>query len=97
VEQHAVRLSSPQERGDLRRPLGQLNEDRPTVGLLSSTSRRSAIWLRIAIETPNATIRFYRPWDPEDRRLDADRSGGRMRVYDGMGTFISVMPWIRFE
>jgi hypothetical protein len=35
--------------------------------------------------------------DPEDRRLDADRSGGRMRVYDGMGTFISVMPWIRFE
>jgi hypothetical protein len=62
VEQHAVRLSSPQERGDLRRPLGQLNEDRPTVGLLSSTSRRSAIWLRIAIETPNATIRFYRPW-----------------------------------
>jgi hypothetical protein len=26
-----------------------------------------------------------------------DRSGGRTRVYAGMRTFISVMPWIRFE
>ena len=32
--------------------------------------------------------------DQEDGRLDA---GGRTRVYAGMRTFISVMPWIRFE
>jgi hypothetical protein len=29
--------------------------------------------------------------------LMPDRSGGRTRVYAGMRTFISVMPWIRFE
>jgi hypothetical protein len=37
------------------------------------------------------------PVDQQDRRLMPDRSGGHMRVYAGMRTFISVMPWIRFE
>ncbi len=37
------------------------------------------------------------PVDQQHWRLDAGRSGGRRRVYAGMRTFISVMPWIRFE
>jgi hypothetical protein len=35
--------------------------------------------------------------DQQDRRLDAGQVRRRTRVYAGMRTFISVMPWIRFE
>jgi hypothetical protein len=54
------------------------------------------MWLRIAIETSKATIRTCRPWSRTGAVMP-DRSGGRTRVYAGMRTFISVMPWIRFE
>jgi hypothetical protein len=38
------------------------------------------------------------PVDQQDWRLDAGQvRRGRTRVYAGMRTFISVMPWIRFE
>jgi hypothetical protein len=37
------------------------------------------------------------PVDQEDGRLDAGQVRRRTRVYAGMRTFISVMPWIRFE
>jgi hypothetical protein len=65
--------------------------------LLRSTRRESAMRLRIAIETSNGTIRLYRPRISRTRARMPARSGGRTRVYAGMRTFISVMPWIRFE
>jgi hypothetical protein len=57
----------------------------------------SAMWLRIAIETSTGTIQSYRPRISRTRARMPARSGGRTRVYAGMRTFISVMPWIRFE
>jgi hypothetical protein len=53
--------------------------------------------LRIAMLTLKATIRLYHPVDQQTGALMPDRSGGRTRVYVGIRTFISVMPWIRFE
>ena len=47
--------------------------------------------------TSNGTIRSYRPWISGTGASMPDRFGGHMRVYAGMRTFISVMPWIRFE
>ena len=47
--------------------------------------------------TSKATIWSQRPWISRTGALMPDRSGGRTRVYAGMRTFISVMPWIRFE
>jgi hypothetical protein len=43
------------------------------------------------------TIPPYRPWIGRTGALCQIGSGGRTRVYAGMRTFISVMPWIRFE
>jgi hypothetical protein len=37
------------------------------------------------------------PWIRRTSALMTYRSGGRTRAYAGMRTFISVMPWIRFE
>jgi hypothetical protein len=37
------------------------------------------------------------PWIKTTGALLPDGSGGRRRVYAGICTFISVMPWIRFE
>jgi len=37
------------------------------------------------------------PADQQDARPDAGEVRRRTRVYAGMRTFISVMPWIRFE
>jgi hypothetical protein len=55
------------------------------------------MWLRIAIDTSNGTLRLHRQWISKNGALPPDRSLGRRRVYAGMRTFISVMPWIRFE
>ena len=37
------------------------------------------------------------PVDQETGGWMPERSGGSTRVYAGIRTFISVMPWIRFE
>jgi hypothetical protein len=37
------------------------------------------------------------PWIRSTGPLPSDRSGRCRQVYAGMRTFISVMPWIRFE
>jgi hypothetical protein len=52
---------------------------------------QSAIGLRLATDSVVA------PPDQEDRRLDAGQVRRGARGYVGMRTFISVMPWIRFE
>jgi choline dehydrogenase-like flavoprotein len=78
-------------------PLGRLLEGRPVAAVVEKHERESAMRLRIAIETSNGTIRSYRPRISRTRARMPARSGGRTRVYAGMRTFISVMPWIRFE
>ena len=50
------------------------------------------MWLRIAIETSKGTIRPKRPWIS-----GTGARSGCARVYAGMRTFISVMPWTKFE
>ena len=55
------------------------------------------MWFRIAMLTSNGTIQPYRTWIGRTGALMPDGSGGRRRVYAGMRTFISVIPWIRFE
>ena len=55
------------------------------------------MWLRIAIADLERHHLVAAPVDQQDRRLDAGQVRRRTRVYAGMRTFISVMPWIRFE
>jgi hypothetical protein len=55
------------------------------------------MWLRIAIETSKRYHPILAAVDQEDGRLDAGQVRRRKRVYAGIRTFISVMPWIRFE
>lgn len=82
---------------DLRGPFGGLLKGRPVTATAERHEAPIGNVVRIAIDTLQATIRSYRQWIRRTGALMPGRSGGRARVYAGMRTFISVMPWIRFE
>jgi hypothetical protein len=90
-------INTPAGRRGSGGQLGWLFEGRP----VAAVAEKNEVLLGNLVEDCDRDLErrhpIVAPWIGRTGVLLPDRSGGRMRVYAGMRTFISVMPWIRFE